>query len=72
MCLVYCATIKKKNPEKYDADTNSTCNTNDEAERLGWLKILNGNTLIMFYEQHCVGRTILSFSKFHSRCIINV
>ena len=42
MRLVYCATIKK-NPEKYDADTKSTCNTNDEAERLEWLKILNGN-----------------------------
>ena len=42
MRLVYCATIKK-NPEKYNADTKSTCNTNDEAERLGWLKILNGN-----------------------------
>ena len=27
-------------------------------------------TLIMFYEQNCVGRTSVSFSKFHSHCLI--
>ena len=27
-------------------------------------------TLIMFYDQHCVGRASLSFSKFHSCCLI--
>ena len=42
MRLVYCATIKK-NPEKYNADTKSTYNTNDEAEWLGQLKIFSGN-----------------------------
>ena len=26
-------------------------------------------TLIMFYEQNCVGRTSVSFSKFHSHCL---
>ena len=28
------------------------------------------NTLIMFYKQHCKKEISLSFSKFHSRCLI--
>ena len=46
----------------------------DSTVKFGFKELLNkeqiGNTLIMFYKQHCKKEISLSFSKFHSRCLI--
>ena len=35
-----------------------------------YIILISYNTLIMFYKQHCKKEISLSFSKFHSRCLI--